>query len=237
MILEITRLKGKQFVICGMRDQGKTTFAKELLSGFRRSVVFDTLNEYKDFYRYIPKTRNAGEELEGEFNLFWNRINKKHIDCICVDEANRVAPRAMKATQAVRDIVDMGRHIEPPFFGCAYIFIARRPTQMFTDAVELADFLVFFRLDGKNDIEYLNDVRTGLGDLVQTLKPHEFVIYARAQGRIAKCMPLKIAAKKISGGVKELNLRESAGSPPKKKTGGTISAYGQNSDSAPSARP
>jgi DNA helicase HerA-like ATPase len=186
MNLSAESLRGKQIGVFGMRGTGKTTWTKWLLRKFKKPVVFDPLNEYADFTRYVPETREAGDELKAEFSHFWNTINRKRIGCMAVDEANRIAPNRETPSPALRDIIDLGRHES-----ITYILIARRPTQITTDAVELVDYLVFFRLDGKNDIKYINDIKEGMGDAVAGLSGHKFVFYDRSDGVFRVHEPIK----------------------------------------------
>jgi hypothetical protein len=58
----------------------------------------------------------------------------------------------------------------------AFGFIARRPVQLNTDLIELADYIFVFRLTGANDVKYLNNLTRNLGDTVQSLGQYEFVI-------------------------------------------------------------
>jgi hypothetical protein len=53
--------------------------------------------------------------------------------------------------------------------------IARRPVQLNTDLIELAHDLFIYRLKGKNDIAYLDELVDGLGAAVLSLKPYYFV--------------------------------------------------------------
>ena len=55
-------------------------------------------------------------------------------------------------------------------------FISRRPCQLNQDLTELADYIFIFRLTGKNDLNYLDEIVTGLGDAVRSLGQFEFVL-------------------------------------------------------------
>jgi len=91
-----------------------------------------------------------------------------------IDEANRfIKPKPTPLTQAVADMNDWCRH---PQFNLSIGYIARRPTQINTDIVELCDYLFIFQLGGKNDIRYLNELRDGLGDVVLNLSPFHFAL-------------------------------------------------------------
>tara|TARA_B100000745_G_scaffold299802_1_gene251571 strand:+ start:518 stop:754 length:237 start_codon:yes stop_codon:yes gene_type:complete len=48
-------------------------------------------------------------------------------------------------------------------------------TQFNTDITELANHLFFFKLSGKNDWAYMENLHQGLGDAVRSLGPHEFM--------------------------------------------------------------
>jgi len=48
-------------------------------------------------------------------------------------------------------------------------------TQFNTDLTELANHLFFFKLSGKNDFAYMENLHVGLGEAVRSLGPYEFV--------------------------------------------------------------
>lgn len=55
------------------------------------------------------------------------------------------------------------------------VHVARRPVQMNTDIVELANYIIIFNLAGKNDQQYLNDLSKGLGDEVLKLPKYHYM--------------------------------------------------------------
>lgn len=180
----------------GMRGSGKTTFAKWFIKNiFPNHLVFDTIykinsKDYAGFNRYQVNNANGGEQLKKEFDDFFFGLQKqevkgstfyfspqgKVIDCIVIEEANLVAPSRETPPLALRFLTNVGRHAN-----LANVCIIRRPTQLHTDVIELADYLIIFALDGKNDIDYLNEIKQGLGDATQKLdiEKHDFIIYKR----------------------------------------------------------
>jgi len=188
-------LEGKQIMVCGQRGSGKTMWAKRITKDlFPRHLVFDTIfsvNEvdWKGFNRFCVEEPLSGEELKKEFDDFFNDLNKENIkgrihlikndkviDLIDIDEVNMVAPSRETPPFSFKFLTNIGRHIN-----LTVIMITRRPVQVNTDAVELADFLVLFSLSGKNDIDFLNNIKTGLGDAVSELDidMHNFIIWKR----------------------------------------------------------
>ena len=65
---------------------------------------------------------------------------------------------------------DFARH-----WGMSCGWVCRRMTQFNTDITELANHIFVFKLGGKNDHAYLENLHHGLGDAVRNLEPHEFV--------------------------------------------------------------
>ena len=180
-------LRDKQISVFGLRGTGKSVWTKWFIRKFNRPIVFDPLDEYKDFTRYVPTAREPGEEMQAEFDAFFRSIRGKKISCLAIDEANRIMPNREKPSVSCRDIIDLGRHDKR-----CYVFIARRPTQITTDAVELTDRIVFFRLDGKNDIKYIEDIKEGMGEAVRQLKPFHYLIYDRSDGSYLVHSPVKL---------------------------------------------
>jgi hypothetical protein len=77
-------------------------------------------------------------------------------------------------------------------------YICRRPSQLNTDLTEIADYLFIFQLGGKNDIQYLNDLKQGLGEAVKNLPPFHFVtVYPDRSFRVSNPVNYKISPKRL----------------------------------------
>lgn len=170
-------LSGKTFCIFGLKKSGKSTFANYILNQFGElAIYYDTLYEAPEdaiFDVYQPKNRYSVAELE----LFIKAIIPVNINelpkyrMLIIDETNRFCPpKPAPLPPAVADLNDQCRH-----YLMSAGYIARRPSQLNQDLTELADYLFIFRLTGKNDIKYLNDTVTGLGDAVLQLQEYEFI--------------------------------------------------------------
>jgi len=167
-------LLGKGFVVLGLRGTGKSILVKYILSKIHAHLVYDTLREHKGFNRYIPDHRQYSQAATDELNLLVNRIviGTKLVRLFIVEEANRFCPPKPKPLPAAMlDLNDFCRH-QRIAFGC----VARRPTQLHSDLVELADYIFIFRLVGKNDYQYLESLAEGLGDAARSLLKWHFVI-------------------------------------------------------------
>ena len=177
VMINIKKLRNKQLALFGMRGSGKTHFTKYLASNFKNPFIFDPLNEYTEFEnRYIPSETSDFLEIQNEFMLMYDKVNWKKIDLLVIEEADLIAPSRQSYPFTLRKIISLGRHE-----GLTYVWITRRPAQMHTDISELADYLVVFKLDGKNDIDYLNSIYKGLGYTANTLdfNKHNFIWYER----------------------------------------------------------
>lgn len=165
-------LENKAFQIFGLPDSGKSTLANFILSEYgSNAFVYDTLGEYAEepYDSYTPTNRGSVRELE--------QITRSVLACrryklFFVDELNRFCPsKPNPLPQAIADVNDWRAH-----YGLAFGGAARRPVQLNQDLTELSHYLFIFKLTGKNDIQYLNDLADGLGDLVRTLEPYHFVV-------------------------------------------------------------
>jgi len=165
-------LENMGFVVFGLPDSGKSTLTNFILATFGATAfVYDTLNEYpgEPFDSYSPKGRADVKEFETVLRV---AMNSRRYKLIMIDEANRFCPsKPATLPQAVADLNDWRAH-----WGLTTGFIARRPVQLHQDLTELAHYLFIFRLTGKNDIQYLNDIADGLGDAVSQLPAFHFVM-------------------------------------------------------------
>jgi len=175
----------KQGCLFGLPDSGKSTLANWLLTRWGgKAFVFDTLNEFpeKAFYRYVPVNRGDVSEFE---TVTRKVMATRQYQFYVVDEANRyLPPKPSPLPPAARDLNDYRAH-----YGLGTLFIARRPVQLNQDVTELSNNLILFILDGKNDVDYLNDMCKGLGDTVEHLKPYHFIVYRKGQG-FTMCQPI-----------------------------------------------
>jgi len=165
----------KTWAIFGYKGSGKSTLAQYIATTYgTRCLYYDTLREIPDdakFHSYPPKNTHSITELQGIVTL---AKNSNRYRMLIIDEANRFCKsKPSPLPQFIADMNDWCRH-KP--YNLSIGYIARRPVQLNQDLTEIADYLFLFSLGGKNDIQYLNDLRAGLGDAVQELEPYHFVI-------------------------------------------------------------
>lgn len=165
-------LTNKIWCIFGLNGTGKSYLSKYIAKNYS-AVFFDVLNEHsKEFDSYVPNHKNY-PEIAIEFDQFLTKIQgHKKWNMIIVDEASRVFPNMRPLRPVMRSYIDVFRHTNQNSIG----FICRRPTQLFTDLVELSHYLFIFKLTGKNDVQYLNFITSGLGDTVSQLEKYHFVL-------------------------------------------------------------
>ena len=165
-------LKSKSACIFGLPDGGKSTLACFLASSYSaKAFMFDTLGEYPEtpFDSYTPKNRGDVAELSQVTRAV---MAGRQYQLYLIDETNRYCPsKPAPLPQAIADLNDFRAHYE-----LGVVYIARRPVQLNQDLTELAHYLFIFKLTGKNDIDYLNNLADGLGDAVKALKPYHFIV-------------------------------------------------------------
>ena len=168
-------LTGRRVCIFGLQGSGKTNFLKNTMTGIKKPLIYDPLHEYSGFHRYLPAHRDYSEESQEELNrVIRTQITEKkrgRPSFFAIDEANRYCPNRRPLPDMVEDLNDFNRH-----YKIALGFIARRPTQLNTDLVELAHYLIIYNLTGKNDYQYLEAISEGLGDAVRALPKYHYVL-------------------------------------------------------------
>ena len=171
-MIDLTR---KTWASFGYKGSGKSTLSKYIASQYGDDCLYyDTMHEASpeaSFHYYRPADRRSITELENIVELVGKT---KRYRMFVIDEANRFCkPKPYPLPQGIADLNDWCRH---PQYNLSVGYIARRPVQLNTDLTEIADYLFIFQLGGKNDIQYLNDLRDGLGDDVKDLPPYHFAM-------------------------------------------------------------
>jgi len=167
-------LTGKRLCVFGLPGSGKTNFTKVLLASTKKALIYDTLPEYKGFDRYLPKYRDYSEESQDELNAFIRKyvtVKQKRPQFFIIDKADRYCPNRQPLPDQVDELNDFNRR-----FRLATGYIFRRPTQLNIDLVELAHYLAFFRLVGKNDYQYMEAISEKAGDAVRALESYQYVL-------------------------------------------------------------
>lgn len=166
-------IANKGFAILGLKGTGKSVLVKSILRGNKDSMVYDVLHEHTGFNRYLPKYRDGSDAGIAELNYFVRQcIQPGNIRLFILEEANRYCPPKPKPLPpAMLDLNDFNRH-----WHISFGVVARRPTQLNSDLIELAHYLFIYRLVGKNDYQYLESVAEGLGDAVRGLPDYHFVV-------------------------------------------------------------
>lgn len=184
--------------VAGPRGSGKSTLVRHMVRGHQGlGVVYDAMDEYAEatpsgWRCYVPRWRDyprSAQELDAVLgHLVVPRARKRiRYSLLVVEEASRVAPSRRPMPEVLAQVNDLGRH-----WGLSAVYVARRPVQVHTDLVELADYLVLFRLGGLNDLRYLEDLHRGLGRAVAQLQPYHYLLYNKATGEWRECPPLPL---------------------------------------------
>lgn len=161
-------IKNSHTMLFGLKGAGKSNWLQWLLSKRRYStshVCFDVCREHDSLNQYLPRHRRGKEgrqELEQVLTRLITDVEReRRPEVVAIEEISRYAPSNGATSEALMELCDLNRH-----YGVGLVGVARRPAQVESDLVELADQLVIFNLRGKNDIRRLNNERAGLGDMI-----------------------------------------------------------------------
>ena len=157
-----------------------------------KTMVFDMHGEYNPqvYERWRPENNQYGAPLLAEFdqamnNIVFNPLNG--FEFLVIDEAHQYFPNGRMLPPSMMKLNAYNRHM-----GLGFACVTHRPTQLKTDLVELAHYCAFFKLSGRNDLQFLRDLYPGLDAEVFSLGPHEFVWYEAGVG-FTRCAPIQVA--------------------------------------------
>ena len=175
MLIDLTH---KVWCVVGNRGKGKSTLSKTIPYGYGdKALYYDTLKEVPasmPYHSYKPKNAQDVQELISVILTVKAMPIDKRYKMLVIDEANRFClPKPHPLPQEIADMNDWCRH---PEYDLSVGFIARRPVQLNTDIMELADYIFIFQLSGINDRKYLDSLSDNLGTTVMNLKPFHFVL-------------------------------------------------------------
>lgn len=193
MEFKLSEFEGKGICVFGLRGSGKSVWTRNFLSQYKKHLIVDPMVEYPGFRRYIPQNRAYGKDAINEINTLAEMLvvpkknnGKAKVDLFAIDESNRYCPNRQPLPHSLLDIMDYQRH-----WKLTTVHVARRPVQMNTDIVELANYIIIFNLAGKNDQQYLNDVSKGLGDAVLELPKYHYM-YVNENREYKQMKPINI---------------------------------------------
>jgi len=175
----------RRTVIFGNNLTGKSNLAKWIASKVHPNFIWDyhgiegTEKEYgkvNDF-RYIPRFKDNLEMMERELDQVVNTLviplaKQGKIKLFIMDEASQYCPpKPSRLPASIRNLNDNFRH----YGGMGIVFIARRPAQLNQDITELANNKFFFRLGGRADRQFEEDMEIGLASKIAALPPYHYV--------------------------------------------------------------
>jgi len=174
---QLPDLSNKRGVVLGIQGSGKSVIVKAIARSERYHFIYDVHHEHVGMNRYLvgnkrPESYKPNDPAIAELNRVVNQVvlDVGRVRMFILEEANRYCPSKRPLPSSILVLNDDQRHERVGF-----ISVARRPTQLNSDLVELAHFLFIFRLPGKNDYIYLNEVAEGLGDAVRSLEQYHYV--------------------------------------------------------------
>lgn len=175
-------LKQSQTMVFGLKSAGKSNWLQWLLNAhseqYSAHLMYDVCQEHDNLNRYVP-THRRGEKAESELNGAVEKLvidvdRARRPELVGVEEISRFCGPNSPPPEAIYELIDMNRHLDVGLLG-----VARRPAQVHTDLVELAENLIIFRLTGKNDYKRLEREVEGLGDAVRDLDDYQYVHVGR----------------------------------------------------------
>jgi len=153
-------------VIAGQRGVGKTTLAKNLISGITRVVIYDPVGEYDPRFSYIPQTDSV-EEFEAFMKKCWEMGNV----FIVVDEAERFLRNNGRILPFTYKVINTGRHRN-----IGMMLITRRLAELHKTPFGLSAMVILFRLFLPNDIKYISEF-LNKAEEVRTLPNYKYKVF------------------------------------------------------------
>jgi len=182
--------KPTRVCIFGLQGSGKSVYLKYICRENPKHLVYDIMHEHNGLNQYLPENKMFYDdatlaELDNVIKkLIIDKPNK--IKLLAIDECNRLCPNRRPLPSTIGYLNDEHRHM-----GLSLVFVARRPSQMNTDLVELAHILIIYRLTGKNDCDYLNNIVDGLGDKAKELDDYHY-LYVDEHRHVKECEPVEM---------------------------------------------
>lgn len=173
-------LRNDHTLVIGKKGMGKSNWLQYQLDPVDRALTYDVCREHDALTRYLPEYRSGdrGRAELGEVtrSLVIGPDAEARPEVFAVEELSRYCGPHRPAPEPIMDVVDLHRHYSTGETGLGFVGVTRRPSQVHTDVVELADRLVAFRLTGRSDKRRLDDVIDGLGEAVGDLGKYEYVV-------------------------------------------------------------
>lgn len=144
-------------MILGLQGSGKTTLLQRLVTD-QRHIILDPLGEHTDY--------NSKQILPSEFFKLIKPFGRAIVG---FDEASRYLGKG-NIKQDALDYFDSHRH-----FHQTPVVIARRPSQLHSDIIDLATKIIVFNLPGANDRSVLESIAPSLGEQARAVKGHEYI--------------------------------------------------------------
>lgn len=134
--------------VCGMKGTGKSTLEKVgLLPQYRKVLVFDPNDEFREFPQYVPKTDNP-MELDAVAKKVWNEGNM----VLVVSEAELYLPVAKPLPPNIFKVITRGRHRN-----VGLIVDTRRVANLNKTVFGLSEHVFIFRHFSPTDYRYLQE--------------------------------------------------------------------------------
>jgi len=167
--------------VTGAKGSGKSYLERQLLKGYQHIFVFDTLDEFPEYPRYIPKT-NDPMELDEVCRI----VNKHGNIMMLVSEAEMFLPVVpIQLPPNVMEIATRGRHRN-----VSMILDTRRIANLNKTAFSLSEFAFIFRTWSPNDIDYLAKFLPDDNALkLNTLKDYYFMVSHRGECTVHEPLP------------------------------------------------
>jgi len=175
--------KGQKTFVGGVQGSGKTYFTKWLVKKkFRKGIGVRLTPDFDDVENItlVQTSGDVGSDVEqvaGELIKDGKKVMEGEkrmpgFDVFVVDEADLIFRNNFDLGPNMQNLILMHRH-----YKIGLVFITRRPQDIPAKFIESCMNLIFFKLEGKNVFQRLDNIHPKLRDMVESLRyqKHDFV--------------------------------------------------------------
>lgn len=174
--------KPHKYIICGIQGGGKTQYTRNLINYYQWRTAVYTPNKYEfenegDNW-LLFEGLDYSKDIERACRVSIDLAKRGEIDAVFFPEFDMLYSGINAAFgREMTDLILNHRH-----YGVAVLVNTRRPQDIPTKLFESSKFVASFAINGVNATRKWNDLHKGMGDIVASLNPAEYMFILKEIG-------------------------------------------------------